>query len=103
MSDHEVEVNELSPEELVNLLRNPSMLWGGVSGDGSECGLMRKIARLPDNARQALEVVMGDRSVKNPEITVFLKKFGLSVHTSEVQRHRHLKRGCMVCGTEAPK
>jgi hypothetical protein len=103
MSDHEVEVTELSPEELVNMLRNPSMLWGTAAGDGGECALMQKVAKLPENARAALEVVMGDRSVKNPDITIFLKKFGVNVHTSEVQRHRHLKRGCMVCGTEAPQ
>lgn len=97
------EVSDLSSEDLVKLLRDPTRLWGGASHSDQQCALMGKLNKLPPNAREAVDIVIGDRSVKNPEITLFLRKFGVNVHVSEVQRHRHLKRGCLVCGTGAPE
>lgn len=86
--------------EILDIIRNPPDFDGTT--DGGTCPLVRKIRKLSGHVGDAIEMALADGRVANGDIHQFLLGVGVKIHASEVQRHRHRKRGCLQCGTPPP-
>lgn len=94
MSADQPPTRELTAQELVDLIRNPS---GEPPEARSACGMVKVIRTLPEAFQEALAITLPDTSVTHQEIVRFINEHtDVNVSLSAVQRHRN-KRGCIVC------